>query len=200
LAIRFRLLLLACLAFPHIASAGWIQRSGEPLADTAYRKSDGQLISWLVFVANDRKLSEAWLVPGESVNIDEIESVDINSPISGFVVFGGCKGDDSGNCNVQMRYRVLAPDGSTYAQSPTMEVWVNKPQPPNRSLQLSVDYLKVVVEPHEQDGTYTVQVQINDVNAGKNLFLERAFHARKAKKANFFDRADVLSHAAHLWR
>ena len=178
---RVRWILLAGFAFPPLASAGWIDRSGDSLADTAFRKSDAGFSAWLVFVPDDRKFYEAWNVPSESVEIQEIESVNINSPISAFVVFSGCKPDASGNCNVLMRYRVLAPDGSVYSDSPSMEVWKDKPAPQTRTLELSVEYLKVVVEPDEQMGRYSVQAQVKDVNSGRVLQLERVFTAVDSK-------------------
>ena len=58
-----------------------------------------------------------------------------------------------------------------------MEVWHAKMPPPNRSLQLSVDYLKVIVEPHEQRGKYVVDAEVWDNNAGSTVRLQKVFTA-----------------------
>lgn len=173
---------LAALLLPLLASAQWIERGGGAMDDSPYRKSDGAFGAWLLLVPDDRALYEAWRVPGESVHVSEIDSVKVSSPVSAFVVFSGCAADASGNCAVHMRFRVLAPDGSVYADTPSMEVWNQRPAPPGKSLQLSVDYLKMIVEPHEQVGKYIIQVQVEDANAHKTLKLERVLHATSQGK------------------
>jgi hypothetical protein len=170
--------LLAIAAASLDASAELVDRSGALLPTSEYCKSDGPFNAWLLFVPSDRELYNAWGVPSESVEIDEVDSTLVNSPISMFVVFGGCAADSAGNCQVDMRYRVLAPDGSVYAETASMEVWLAKAAPLGRTLELSVDYLKVVVEPHEQVGTYHVQTQVRDRVANKVLTLEKSFEAR----------------------
>lgn len=79
-----------------------------------------------------------------------------------------------------MRFRIIQPDGKVYSETPTMEVWHNKPAPPSRTLELSVQYLKVIVEPHEQEGRYLVQAQVRDDNTDQVLFLQKAFKAVSA--------------------
>ncbi len=166
----------ACI-FPSICMAEWIERSGEKLSDTAFRKSDGSFSSWLVLVQDDQALYSAWQKPGASVRVNESEQVRINEPISAFIVFSGCEADSSGNCDVQMRFRVLAPDGSVYAESPPMEVWQGKKAPNAQLLELSVGYLKVAIEPHEQLGNYQVEAQVKDLVSGKVLLLQKPFRA-----------------------
>lgn len=174
---------VAAFIFPSFCMAEWIERSGEKLPDTAFRKSDGSFSSWLVLVPDDRALYSAWQRPGASVQVNETEQVRINEPISAFIVFSGCEADSSGNCDVQMRFRVLAPDGSVYTESPPMEVWQGKMPPHAQVLELSVGYLKVAIESHEQVGNYQVEVQVKDRISGKVLLLQKAFRAARAKTA-----------------
>lgn len=100
-----------------------------------------------------------------------------NEAINAFVVFGGCTTDDLGNCSVAMRFVVPKPDGSVYAETPPMEVWHNKPAPPGKSLELSVQYLKVVIEPTDPLGVYRVQTQVKDNISGTDLQLSALFTA-----------------------
>jgi hypothetical protein len=172
-----RSLLLVAVTSPALASAGWVERSGAALTETPYRKASGDLSAWLVFVPDDQELYNSWQIPGETVNVSEIGSVKVNSPMSAFVIFSGCKADSMGMCDVSMRIRVTAPDGSIYAEIPEMEIWQGRQAPPPKILELSVGYLKLLVEPHEQAGTYTVQLQVKDAIAGEVIDLQKSFVA-----------------------
>jgi len=107
-----------------------------------------------------------------------MDEVSINHPISSFVLFGGCQQDANGNCNVTMRFKVTQPDGGVYAETPEMEVWKGRPAPPEHAIEASVDYLKIVVEPHEQRGAYVVMVTVTDQTAGTVLELKKQFTAK----------------------
>ena len=174
-----KLLLIAALTLSTVASAAWMNKSGERLPETAYRKSSGDFVAQMIFIGDENELFTTWNKPAESVNVKDIETIDVNSPISTFIVFGGCKPDDKGKCNVAMRFRVIGPDGKIYSETPEMEVWNAKPAPPDRSLQLSIDYLKIVVEPHEQPGRYVVNTEVQDKHSGSVLKLQKSFIASK---------------------
>ncbi|NTV95991.1 MAG: hypothetical protein HGA75_11345 [Thiobacillus sp.] len=184
-AMVLRLALLFCI-LSGTAHAGWIDKQGNSLPDSDDRKSAGAFGAQLIFTANEQALFKKWATPSETVDADTVESVGINQPISAFVIFSGCKPDATNHCKVSMRFRVIQPDGKIYSETPTMEVWHDKPAPPGRSLELSVQYLKVVVEPHELRGRYTVQTQVRDDNTDTVLFLQKAFTAvdSLAKKHN----------------
>ena len=171
------LLALVLVVMCGAASAAWINQQGDRLPETTYRKSNGDFIAQMVFVEDERALFQAWSKPSESVNVKDVESIAINSPISTYIVFGGCKPDGKGNCSVVMRFRVIGPDGKVYSETPAMEVWHEKQFPPNRSHQLSVDDLKIVVEPHEQRGKYVVNTEVRDNNSGAVLKLQKSFIA-----------------------
>jgi len=159
------------------AHAQWIDKQGNTLADTDDRKSIGSFGAEIVLTTDAEGLEERWSTPSETVNVDSVENVRINEPIYAFVVFSGCKPGVAGKCNVSMSFRVLRPDGKVYANTPSMEVWQDKEAPPKRALALSVQYLRVRVEPHEQRGRYTVEVQVRDENSGKILALKKRFGA-----------------------
>ena len=63
-----------------------------------------------------------------------------------------------------------------------MEVWDQKPAPPGKSLELSVQYLKVVIEPKDQLGKYMVFSQVRDNNSGTVLQLNAPFVAVKGRE------------------
>jgi hypothetical protein len=172
----FRLLLLLCL-LSGSAHAEWIDRRGNPLPESDDMKSVGTFGARLIFIADEQILFKKWDTPSETVNIDTVESVSINQPISAFVIFSGCKPDAANFCKVLMRFRIIQPDGTVYSETPVMEVWHNKPAPQGRSLELSAQYLKVIVEAHEQRGCYTLQAQVRDDNSNTVLSLQKTFTA-----------------------
>lgn len=173
--------LAALLLVPIISFAGWKDKAGEALPDTDFRKSIGEFGVQLIFVGNEKELFEKWAIPSRTVDVSTVDSVRINEAINAFVLFSGCKVDEAGNCNVSMRFRVLKPDGSLYAGTPPMEVWHDKPAPIDGELELSVQYLKIVIEPTDPLGEYQVQAQIRDNNSEKVLQLSRPFKALPAE-------------------
>jgi len=81
-----------------------------------------------------------------------------------------------------MQITVYQPDGTVYSKLPIMEVWSGKPVPPNRSLGLSVDYMRIIIEPGEQLGRYKVDTKVIDKISGKSMVLTSQFTAVEAKK------------------
>jgi hypothetical protein len=166
-------ILLACVS----AQAQWTDKAGDLIPDSDDRKSNGGFIAQLIFVTNEQEFFEKWDTPSETVHLDSIETVAINQPISSFVIFGGCQADPTGNCHVTMRFKVTQPDGKIYTETPVMEVWRSRPAPPGRSLEASAEYLKIIVEPDEQRGSYVVMVTVTDQNTGASIELKKLFAA-----------------------
>jgi hypothetical protein len=174
------LVMMALLLSPNV-NAEWVDKQGKVLPNTDDRKSSGSFGAQLIFTDNDQALIKKWAIPSVTVDIDAVETIQINKPINLFVIFSGCMANKSGNCNVSMRFRVIQPDGKVYFEAPAMEVWHDKPAPPDHTLELSVGYLKITIEPHEQRGHYTVQTQVRDDNSGTVIFLQKSFEAIDGK-------------------
>jgi hypothetical protein len=168
----FLLSLVACLN----ASAQWIDKEGKPLPDTDDRKAVGRFGAEIVFTTDEEALEKRWATPSDTVHVDSVDTVRINQPISAFIVFSGCKATATGKCNVSMIFRVIQPDGKVYATTPDMEVWQDK-DAPGSALALSVQYLRIRIEPQESRGLYTVNVEVRDHNSGKVLLLKKPFTA-----------------------
>ena len=170
------------LFIPALAFAGWINKQGETLPDSENRKAIGAFGAQLILVGDENQLFKHWATPSETVDVKTIDSVTVNGFINAFVVFSGCKPDTKDNCNVSMRFRVIQPDGKVYADTPPMEVWENKPAPQGKMLELSVQYLKVRIEPKDQLGRYMIYTQVRDNNTGTVLQLQSPFTASKDSK------------------
>jgi hypothetical protein len=175
---RQTLLVLMLLSFSD-ARAQWIDKQGNVLPDAEDRKSVGTFGAEIIFTTDPDALEKRWATPSDTVHVESVDSVRINQPISAFIVFSGCKPTASRTCNVSMSFRVIQPDGKQYAATPSMEVWHDKAAPPRHELALSVDYLKIRIEPHEQRGRYVVQVEVRDKISGDVISLKKAFVAKE---------------------
>ncbi|WP_156829794.1 hypothetical protein [Methylovulum miyakonense] len=176
-----RTIIFLLLLFPAIASAGWINKAGEPLPDSDSQKSVGDFGAQLIFVGDENELFKSWATPSETIDVKTSDKVEVNEAINAFIIFSGCRPDKQGNCNVSMRFRVLQPDGKVYADTPPMEVWHEKPAPRGRSLGLSVQYLKLRIEPKDKLGKYIVHAQVRDNHTETVLQLQAPFIAKKVK-------------------
>ena len=175
---RIRSLIILCF-LPAVAFAGWINKQGEALPDSENRKAVGDFGAQLIFVGDENQLFKRWATPSETVDVKTIDSVKVGEAVNAFIVFSGCKADQRAKCSVAMRFRVIQPDGKIYADTPEMEVWENKPAPRGKALELSVQYLKVRIEPKDQLGRYVIYAQVRDNNTGTVLQLQSPFTAVK---------------------
>lgn len=174
-------LLFLLLLVPLVASAGWINKTGGAPPDSGARKAAGSFGANLLFVSDENELQKRWATPSPNVEVRTTDKVALNRAISAFVVFSGCQPDERGNCNVSMRFRVLQPDGKIYTETQAMEVWHDKPAPPGKSLELSVQYLRLLLEAKDQLGKYIISSQVRDDNTGSVLQLQAPFTAIKVK-------------------
>jgi hypothetical protein len=177
-----RKLLAILLLTPVAVLGGWINKSGESLPDSDSRKAIGAFGGHLILVTDENDLFKRWNTPSETVDVSTTDKVAVNGAINAFIVFSGCTKDKAGNCSVVMRFRVIQPDGKVYAETPAMEVWDQKPAPPGKSLELSVQYLKIVIEPKDQLGKYVIYTQVRDNQSGAVLQLKAPFTAGKVNE------------------
>ncbi|MCG3189005.1 MAG: hypothetical protein LKCHEGNO_01248 [Burkholderiaceae bacterium] len=140
----------------------------------------GAFSAQLILVPDARQLLAQWSgTRRESIDVDTVHAVAVGAEANAFVVFGGCSPDAAGRCDVTMRLRVQRPDGKLHATTPPLEVWQYKAPPPARTLQLSVQYLKMTVEPSDAPGRYVVSAEVKDHVSGSALRLATAFTATR---------------------
>lgn len=168
-------LLAVCVLLPIAAWAGWISKSGEPLPDTDSRKAVGDFGVQLLLVRDEKALIKNWNTPSETVEMTPTDTVEVNGAIHAFIVFSGCARDKEGRCSVAVRFKVTKPDGSVYGETPPMEVWYLKPAPRGHFLELSADYLKIVIEPKDPVGRYRIEAQVRDNNSRVVIPLSTSF-------------------------
>lgn len=169
------------LLFPAFGyCANWIDKSGKTVADQDDMKSSENFIAHLILTTKEDLLLKNWQTPSHTVKVDTSKEVERNKPISSFIIFGGCKVDSKGNCNLVAKFTIYQPDGKTYADIPETEVWVDKPVPPNRNIELGLAHINLVVEDGEPLGKYNVEAIITDKNDGKSVILHSHFLVKEA--------------------
>lgn len=173
------LLIMLALALP--ASAGWIDKQGNEIADLDNMKSANSFIAQQVITDNEKQVLKNWGTPSQGVYFPTSDKIERNKIITAFIVFGGCAADINGNCDLKMQITVYQPDGSVYSKLPVMEVWSGKSAPPGRNLGLSVDYMRVIIEDGEQLGKYKVDTKVTDKVSGDSMLLTSYFTAVEAK-------------------
>jgi len=152
--------------------------SSDPAAAGPVESRQGAFSAQLILVRDAQQLLAQWSgTRRETLDVGTVQSVAVGGQANAFVVFGGCAPDASGRCDVTMRLRVQRPDGKPQATTPPLEVWQYKAPPPPRALQLSVQYLKIEVEPSDPAGRYVVAADVKDHVSGASLQLATAFTA-----------------------
>jgi hypothetical protein len=176
-----RTFLALLLILPISALAGLINKHGESLPDRADRKAIGDFGAQMVFVPDEQSLFKVWDTPAATVDVPTVDKVSPGDQLNAFIVFGGCKTDKVGHCDVTVRFRVLQPNGKVFVHTPPMEVWQFKKAPAGRTLELGAQYLKVALEPADMTGRYTVVADIKDHVSGASLNLSAPFTAVRSK-------------------
>jgi len=163
------------LFVPSISHGKWNDRQGNPVEDTEWMKSSGDFGAQLLLIGNEKEFFNRWKTPSETVKFETVSEINRGESFITPIIFSGCYVNKSGNCMVNAALKVLRPDGAIYADMAQIEIWENKPPPPKGILELGVGYLKVIIEPEDPEGTYTVQAKVTDNVKKSSFVLTRTF-------------------------
>ena len=168
-----KLLMLIVLCIGINAGDGWKDKEGNLVKETPWMKSKGDF-GVTLFIVNEKEFFKVWNKPSQSVNIDIVEKIHKGDEVIFPIVFSGCGTGKDGKCKLKGSTLVLAPDGKEYAKVNNMSIFDNKPQP-NLTLNVSQEYIKVIIEPSDKLGTYKVKVRVRDVVKKIDINLQRSF-------------------------
>lgn len=163
------------LALPGLSPAGWKDMQGKPLEDTEWMKSHGDFGAQLLLITDEQAFFKRWETPSKVVSFDTASIVHRGQPLITPIIFSGCTADAQGHCQVSADFKILRPDGTAYAELPQVGLWQNRPPPPPGLLELGVGYIKVVIEPEDPAGTYTVEAQVKDAVGHAAFVLTQRF-------------------------
>lgn len=170
--------LLSFLSIPALAQAmqsAWLDNGNPALANPA-RASNGTFGAMLVLTDDWAAFTKRWEQPTAGFEVATVHSIRKGRPLMSAIIFTGCHANQSGNCSVSGDFRVIDPNGKTYAKQQGANIW--SLPPPNPSLQLSVESLGLSLDPPDPLGTYVVSATITDRIANKTLELHTTFEAK----------------------
>jgi len=155
------------------AESQWRDKQGNLVKPNASMKSkDGfgvQLLS-----VDEKNFFKVWNTPSDTVDIDVIDTIHKNTELIFPILFGGCKTDEKNQCSIRSDFLILAPDGSVYTDVKNIFIFKGKPYP-NHALNVSNEYIKIIIEKKDLLGKYKVKAHVTDTIKKIDLELERSF-------------------------
>ena len=173
---KFKLFAIFLITLASTSWASFIGPSKEALPETDYRKCTTGFCAELVLSSNSEVALRNWNTPSEGVYFPTSEEMKKGEVISAFIVFKSCALTEQGLCRLTHQLTIYQPDGKVYGKIPESEVWYDKQSPEGESIGLSVDFIKLIVEPHEQLGTYTFKVTVKDYVSGNTTNLTKSIN------------------------
>lgn len=172
---RLWVILFSLLVVSVSSHAAWRDKAGKTLDDTEWMKSSGDFGAQLVLIGDEDEFLKRWETPSDTVRLDSVSQLARGESLIAPVIFSGCSVAKDGTCHVVMDYSVIKPDGTPYAEMKEVDVWTDRPAPPEGILELSTGYIKLVIEPDDLLGTYSVTATVTDKVLHASLELTRKF-------------------------
>ena len=164
-------LIVGCTAM--VADAQW-REGGEAVPDTEWSKSDGDLGAMLLVTDDPEGFFERWdhpPSPDYKPTLTTVSTVNRGDTVVAVVVFTGCAANADGNCQSEVDFTVLFPDGTVYEELKDGELWTDKPAPSVPRLQVSMANLGLRIEDDDPFGTYRMIAVVRDNVADRQLKL-----------------------------
>ena len=175
---------MALAVFASIANAQWNEgEERRPVPDTPWMSSAEDFGAMLLITNDPDGFFEQWNKPPSpdyKPNMSTVTEAKRGDIVMAIILFSGCSGDKTGNCNSQVDFKVYNPDGSLYAEHSNGELWSNKPTIPQGSMQVSISNLGFEIELDDQLGEYRIEAIVRDMNANKRLSLIQTIRIEEA--------------------
>lgn len=108
---------------------------------------------------------EAWNQPTPP-NLQFSSRAERNQHIQQFILYANCAQDAAGNCALNARLDITAPDGTPYGEPIEFAAMPPTPPVPRNNIGMTPASIGLVVEDGEQLGTYRFDLAVTDENAG----------------------------------
>ncbi|WP_439532832.1 hypothetical protein [Polymorphobacter sp.] len=158
---------------------GW-RDGGKPIAGDPSMASSKSFAVFQIATLDGEGFAARWNMPTAGVEIAKTSKVARNQPVFIFIVFTGCTPDQSGTCNVTADFRMFDPVGKSFGEQLGSRVWVGAPPPTKYALQLSSEYLGMIVENKDSLGAYRIVATVTDHVSGISLTTEQKIIAEPA--------------------
>lgn len=173
---KIGVLSIMLLFYHSISLASFIGPDQKPLPETEFRKCTPDFCVELVLTSDSELALRNWNTPSKGVYFPTKKDIKKGQMISAFIIFKACTTTERGYCRLSQQLTIYQPDGKVYSKIPESEIWYNKKSPEGESIGLSVDYVKLIVEPNEQVGTYTFNVTVKDYVSDTTAYLSKSIN------------------------
>jgi hypothetical protein len=150
----------------------WTQ-DAQPVPDVSWRKSSGDFGAMMLLTDRYQDFVKEWEKPDTPNLRPPSGPLHRGQSIVAVVLFAGCKAKNE-RCESTVDFRVLKPDGSTYAERSGLVLW-DGPPPAGRNLQLSRANLGIGIEPTDPLGEYRITAVVADRVADAKVTLDTRF-------------------------
>jgi len=171
-----------CIGSPAVQASGqdgW-RDSGKPISGDPSMASSKGFAVFQIATLDGEGFAARWNKQTAGVEIAKTAKVARNQPVFTFIIFTGCSPDQSGTCNVTADFKMFDPAGKSFGEQLGSPVWVGLPPPARNALQLSSQYLGMVVENKDGLGAYRIVATVTDHVSGISLTTEQTIIAGPA--------------------
>ena len=174
----FLILAAVSTALPAQPKDGFAWRQDDSVAASdPSRASEKGFGAMMLVTADADQFLKAWAGPTPP-NLSVTDAAHVGKPVEAMLIFSGCKAKANGNCEVVATFSMLGPDGKSYGDPATAEVW-GGPPPPDYNLQLSSAGFGFELEPKDAPGSYRLRAAVTDTVAGVTLHVEQTVNGVK---------------------
>ena len=174
------LLAMLALLLPGTVSAqsGWRDADGKPMPDTDAARSEGGFAASLL-ITDDADWQKKWKTPPENTpTLGGADSVGPGGELYVLTLLSNPMLDAKGETNVVCDLDIQRPHGSHGAQHRQVPCFNTRLQGDPTLVYMTSIAVKMVVEPDDPKGVWTVRVKVKDVNRGVALPLQSSFEVR----------------------
>lgn len=141
--------------------------------------TDGPFEAVVLAVPDLDTFDREWAVTTDGAQVTSTDRLIRNKPTFVVVLFGGCAKNDQGNCRIDVRHELTAPDGKAYdgldgsKANPAQVIPMNN----TNAFFLAPQLLGIRIEPGEQLGPYRLRVTVSDLVGRRKVASETTLNA-----------------------
>ena len=162
---KLTLLILVAYSVPSIA--GWIDGNGRNVPDRQDARSSNGFGVMFVLTADEVAFARAWSGSVQRPVLQTTTSVQRGKSVSAMLLFSGCKPNAAGACNVSVKYRVAATDGTVQNVGP-YSLW-QRVAPKPGIVELGDARLKIGTARNDPVGNCSISATLTDLNSGTSI-------------------------------
>lgn len=176
---RIRLYLASCLADADRPTSMILSKilADMPGGDAArgaesmpvWKETGRGLRAAIVVTDKPDEFFQAFQKSGTKIPVGSCVAARKGLPVVTAVMISHCSVDHAGHCNLEADFSLKNSGGENYAESGTVDLWVDRAAPPERAMVLGTGYMGIIFEPHDPLGPYQAIVAVRDRVTGEVL-------------------------------